>query len=577
MKDEEIRMKTGKGLTAYAAEAETGEGTDESPPVNIPAGDIQFYDRYRPRIAPGVYTIQVTQGVNEPDDGSLARPGPPLSAPYVAQQQFTVLGPRFRLDPSDIYSVFPPANALGDYSDSLPHIVLTRRTLPWERTTGEDTGSTSPPADDSPPWMALLLFDDEEVLSGDSPPSNAASATKVQTLPLNEVINLDIVRGDILGPQRITLDASEPDVSAQCLAVDVQPQAFLAVVPQLAELQYLAHCREVNTGNKEIPGLDADGWFSVVMGNRVPACDRPASSPASAPDSQGAKNIAHLVSLEGLQDYLLGGPQTIPANIKRVRLVSLASWTFTCFSQGLNFGTLMANLRLDLLRVPQGHASPLSSPADKPAAHELACEALEGGYAPINYTTLEGEQTVAWYRGPLVPYVTARVERDPFITSDAAMIYDRETGLFDLSYAVAWQIGRQLCLADREFSISLLQWQREAQRLIDLLLERRQLVQSLGETLGYPNEAAALVQKGFVRQRLAHYLMNGFAALVLPQDPEASPLLPGRDPTGLRQRQDDMPGLLSAAEVSELLAAGADPAQAWREKMFARRRDVDEM
>lgn len=562
-----MRMKIGKGSIAYAAAM---DDTDESPPVNIPVGDIQFYDRYRPRIAPGVYTIQVSQGVNEPEDGSLDKPGLPLSAPYVAEQQFTVLGPRFRLDPSDVYSVYPPSNALGDYSDSLPHIVLSKRTLPWERTLGENTASTSPPADDSPPWIALLLFDDDEVLSGDSPPSSSANATKAQTLPLSEVINLDIVRGNILGPQNITLDASEPDVNSNCLVVDVDPQAFFAVAPKLSELQYLAHCREVNTGNKEILGLEADGWFSVVMGNRVPACDHPSGSPVGAQDAVGAKNIVHLVSLEGLQDYLPDGPKSIPSNINRVRLVSLASWTFTCFSKGLNFGALMGNLSLDLLRVPQGAVSPLSSPVDNPAAHELACEALDAGYAPINYTTLEGEQTVAWYRGPLVPYVTTRVERDPFLTSDAAVIYDRQTGLFDLSYAVAWQIGRQLCLADREFSISLLNWQREAQRLIDLLLERKQLAESLGETLELSVEAAALVQKGLVHDGLARYLVSRFAALVLPEDPDAEPLLPGRDPTGLRERRDTMPGLLSEDEMRELLAGGADPHQALLKKMSER-------
>ena len=561
-------MKNNRGLTQHASAKDSGN----PPPADIPVGDIQFYDRYRPPLEDGIYTIKIQQGVNLPGQyGSLVNPGPQLAL-YEHTQSFAVQGPRFRLDASDVYSVYPPANALGDYSNSVPHVVLTKRTLPWERTLPTASSAQS---DDSPPWTALLLFDDDEILTAAVTPATAtANPTKAQTLPLSQIVNLDINGGSILGPQNIRLDASDADAASSCLAIDIAPATFTAIAPQLAELQYLAHCREVNTGNKEILGLSADGWFSVVLGNRVPSCATIPTSQtgqATAAAATGARNIAHLVSLEGLQDYLPNGSKSIPANISKVRLVSLASWSFTCATAGLNFGQLMNSLGVDLLRMPaaQSSSAPVNSPPDQTAsAGTIAVEALRHGYAPINYTTLEGERTVAWCRGPLVPYATVRLEHTPFVTSDEAMIFDPDTGLFNLSYALAWEIGRLMALADREFAVAMLNWQRETHRVIDLLMERRKLAAKFADTLEMPAAPVLLAERGLMQRLLTRYMLVGFVERVRPEEPGREPLFLSRDPTGLRERIDEMPGLLSEDELTQLLASGSDPSHGWRKKIF---------
>jgi hypothetical protein len=48
----------------------------------------------------------------------------------------------------------------------------------------------------------------------------------------------------------------------------------------------------------------------------------------------------------------------------------------------------------------------------------------------------------------------------PYHYSDHAIQYDPETGIFDLSYAAAWQVGRLLALSDGAFSQSLSSWRR---------------------------------------------------------------------------------------------------------------------
>ena len=54
--------------------------------------------------------------------------------------------------------MFPPPNATSEFDNVLPHAVLTRRTLPWERTPSSDS-DRHPDADHNvAPWLALLLL-----------------------------------------------------------------------------------------------------------------------------------------------------------------------------------------------------------------------------------------------------------------------------------------------------------------------------------------------------------------------------------------------------------------------------------
>src|ERR1700722_3436959 len=59
-----------------------------------------------------------------------------------------VQGPQTSLTEDDISGVYPAAGSTDSPDDYLPHIALTRRTLPWER---------RGPADGAP-WLALLVI-----------------------------------------------------------------------------------------------------------------------------------------------------------------------------------------------------------------------------------------------------------------------------------------------------------------------------------------------------------------------------------------------------------------------------------
>jgi hypothetical protein len=132
-----------------------------------------------------------------------------------------------------------------------------------------------------------------------------------------------------------------------------------------------------------------------------------------------------------------------------VRLVVLASWTFVDDEQGHHtFGKLMEHLDVG----PFG-ARDVSGDATTDAY-------LNNGYVPVEYQPRdqppEGAPTFAWYRGPLAPHHTKNLQTGPpFTRADAALVLDPKTGLLDLSYAAAWQLGRLLAMASTSFADGL--------------------------------------------------------------------------------------------------------------------------
>ena len=106
------------------------------------------------------------------------------------KQAFTVLAPRFALDPADIYGKFPPAASIGVFDQNLPHIVLTKRGLPWERYLVDGNKTT--------PWLAVLLFSPDEISAPASAANPLANPSRAGTYRLTDIINPP---AGTLGPQ----------------------------------------------------------------------------------------------------------------------------------------------------------------------------------------------------------------------------------------------------------------------------------------------------------------------------------------------------------------------------------------
>jgi hypothetical protein len=266
----------------------------------VPIGSIRLYDSVVPDIAAGVYRVQSSLTIDA-DGDTLAAP-PPHDA------FLEVVGPRFTLSPTDVAAVHPAPGSIGAYGQRLPHIALTRRTLPWERRFADGT-----------PWLVLLVVRPDE-------------ATLLAPRPLREAV----------GEQQFAtlaaaadIDGDGPDVPI-LLAADPITQAGL--LPVKADVGLLSHVRQVNVADTELAMDDDDGWFAVVAANRLP--------------TEPGPYTACLVSMEG-REALLSASAATPTPF-----VVLHSWEFEVGAGGL-FEVIARGLDVDALALPGGADPPV--------------------------------------------------------------------------------------------------------------------------------------------------------------------------------------------------------------------------
>jgi hypothetical protein len=477
----------------------------------LPPGKIRFVDTWIPALSAGDYTASVTQRVT--GGGGL------VDATFGASVDFTVAGPRFTLASDDVHAAFPPPSAAGNYHLTLPYVALTRRTLPWERAIG---GS----AERRDPWLALLVLSDDEIAPlGEK---EVATATRAVARSWTEATTSS---GSITAA-RIALSLDEQAADGRCFTIDVTTTAVHDAAPRINELRYFSHVRQVDTGGKEILGLDEDGWFSIIVSCRLPATGR---------------NYVHLVSMEG---------QTETASPGYQRFVSLASWWFDCQEAQATFGERVRQLKPELLALP--HATPASWTGDRGEARAIAQDTLAKGFVPVAYTTRLGEQTTCWYRGPFTPYATEDMSLDGFFSAEAGMIYDERTGMFDMSLAVAWQVGRLLALSDKGFASALLGWRRTGEAGVNLLHERLTLADRFRAHLPEAEDSPSLLAPAFARGIMKRFLGGVFAGTVLGANGKR-PVAPRTDPSTTLAHLAQLPGVLAPNAVGAALDAGNDP------------------
>ncbi|MBI3384035.1 MAG: hypothetical protein HY019_18695 [Aquabacterium sp.] len=464
--------------------------TDMTPP---PKGSMVLYDYALPPLKPGNYRFQVSGQI---EAGSHEHE-------VANERHFVVDGPRFILNPGDIAGVCPPNNAQGPFGSVLPQIVMRRRTLPWERDIAETLPAPSNPKalsnqqpDYPTPWFALLLLqegEDYQIKPG---------------VPLEQVLPSKVLQA-IGSPQNILVDS-----------LDIDAALLADILPSREELQLLTHVRQVDPNDRELSVEGSDGFFAVQVCNRLPTpglkaqmvlvslegrtdllkANPPAEMRAGvygefvvddtillnpvvfSPVVAGPVPVAGLTAgavattalqpapeFKGLRDTQsrLDAPRmfqkadvaersphkaetgrlSLPI-LARKRLVVLHKWSFECEGEG-DFQGLMQRLDVGLIGKVKG---PFPKVADS-------------GHIPVPLGTRVGTQEEALYRGPLVPFPLTRDPAGPYHSADQARRVSPETGVEDISYAAAFEVGRLLAAADGRLAQELMRWRRTSYRL----------------------------------------------------------------------------------------------------------------
>jgi hypothetical protein len=462
---------------------------------------VEFVQYDIPPLKNGEYEATVTQTVEHP-----------AKETFTAKRRFAVGGERFSIDPAEIAGVFPPDLAEGEYAGVLPHVVLNRRTLPWQR--------ASVASEVTAPWLAVLLFDDDQAPA-------PVQRTAADLVPAGEKITVAgsaetetgaMPAGVVSYPGLKQLQYGERP-SEPCTTIDVPAGVFAAVAPSAADLPYLAHIRRADT-------VDAQDDPEPVSEVAIVLCNRAGAV--------GSRSHAFLVSLENLGPRLPGGTEP-PAADEQVRLVVFRAWTFTADAGAEHLRRLLEELNGGgAAAVPTTLQVPLARPApdraeveaalaaqaqgalDQATAGVLVANALGLGYLPLPHHLRHGGETVSWYRGPLAPLAVEASVGLTVSCPDAANRYDPQTGMFDVSYGAAWQLGQLLALRNRGFATALYEWRRRQRLTAAARAEQERLAELAGgtfaalfaaraEALGTdPPQPPAAVLRWLARLRLLH-------------------------------------------------------------------------
>lgn len=396
----------------------------------MPGANINFIANSIPALDSGEYKLQVTQSL-----ALTVATGSYFSAPVV--QTFHVDAPQFVLSAAEVGPRLPGHNAIGQFGWVLPQVQLNRKTLPWERVMSTSNRDT--------PWMALIVLRDSELVLNPLTRGPIFNAT---------VGTIGTVPSDVFWPNLshdCLLEKPETPVQTIRMTLDV----FKNVMPRLGDLSMLSHTRSLHPepGNRQ---GDTDRDIAVITANRFP--------PASAT----GRCHCFLVSVEGYANYLVDSPAF--GNKSKVQLAVLQYWTFV--SQPMDHSGFLGGLSAMntdqwLLRVPL--------PAG--VTDKTVIARLNAGFVPIEYAVDAHNSSYAWYRGPLTAQVAPPLPLNgaSLPASDGAMVYIQDEGVFDMSYAAAWEMGRALALADADFAMCLLQFRTASYRILSLLVDRLRL------------------------------------------------------------------------------------------------------
>ncbi len=327
--------------------------------------------------------------------------------------------------------------------------------VPWDRPLGDvkrDEG-TAPY-----PWLALLVFIPDELVVPLSM-TGEPSATKALSLSLEAVNSktTEFCLKEKFPEEQVLMETPnfifvKGKTFRAYFGIQQQQASVSQLAPDLDRYRYLTYMTDIGRvsagdGAVETPVTPGQPTtkYSTIMGHRT----RPFTGDTSGPQPV----LAHLVSLEGLTTRV-NWPATGEQDAV-VALPSLYSWTYTWEPHSANPShQLFESLknRVNPLSIPLPNPNPEENPGGAPACIHGR---LQEGYTIVRHRDVAGERTTALFRGPLCPPQAPRVRIRPSMCGTDLQTTDMSSKMFDVSYSVAWDLGRSLAGMDAKFSTAL--------------------------------------------------------------------------------------------------------------------------
>ncbi|KAI0188871.1 hypothetical protein EV127DRAFT_113426 [Xylaria flabelliformis] len=416
--------------------------------------DVRISSFVQPSIEAGTYEINVVQNIRTPDSST-------DEAPLTSKKIFTVQAPKFKLNlADDIHSVYP-APGHSDYGNTLAHVVFSDPTTPWERPMKdiEDVDKFN-----KTPWVAVLTFTEGELKMPQADIDRSIKSPQGNTFTTTTTAgNIAGLKADgIITPldaSNFTSDFKDTDpVDLLPLPVKLFKSLFVRYSngkadtwtgkPDTSRYASVAHIRDVHGGDMASTTQgEPERSHAVVISHRTAQIGL--TTPINV--------ISHLVSLEGVDG--MDVPDGCP--YQYVGLVSLYSWNWMAVPPDhADFIHTMDKLSKNLqpLRMNDEFIAKIVADGETPTEAEARfLQRIKDGYLLKQRTLTTGEKTMSFFRGPLCPNMISDSLIKPWsLYGTDLQILDRNTGIVDISYAVAWNLGFSQAVGDPAFSTCLL-------------------------------------------------------------------------------------------------------------------------
>ncbi|THC90264.1 hypothetical protein EYZ11_010272 [Aspergillus tanneri] len=435
-------------------------------PAAIDPGYEQLYSFYVAGLPARSYNIQVKQDIATADGNSSLRPS--------LNHKFNVIGPRFSLPEGAVYSFYPPQGH-EDRGEVLPNVVLTHPTLPWER-----PGSNKQPKDSDGgdfsrnrvPWLAVLVFTQDELRLDASQLNKVFDGEHLQdfkkqstTLSTNMFAkDVSTLKETITSP---VVYNPQTDIAEKTEVIFLRRELFTSLFSQYSadgkrvdsptgyvqHHRFLAHVRHIHLNGTPSAGQteSRDHAYSVIVSHRIGPLSIEKPTPV----------VAHLVNIEGVEITNLLENKTF------VAMSSLHSWEYTCLPpNSLNIEDAFEHLgsSLKVLRpVPNEEENSLKIEHEKnPEIQKIKTrlgQRVNEGFSLVRYRVQTGDITAGFTKSPFAPSAVPFSEGAQWppssTTGSKLQILDPNLSIMDLTYSVAWNLGKILGLAHPEFATAL--------------------------------------------------------------------------------------------------------------------------
>jgi len=465
---------------------------------------IKFVEAHVPSMRAGEYHFTFHQDLKYLDTA--------LSTNYSTEQHVAVGGNRFTLDPNHLHSVFPPNNNIGDHANAIPSITLKRSTLPWEWIPCKE-GQNPEGDNEKTPWMCLLILNEDEKLGGcikkddffqaidddedlwamllkgkwilptsdkntfivPSPSERTAQLPKDYLAYKDKIEQFLNESRDPKTETIQTLQNASKDTwikwpgfdkkvfeknNTQVTLGDFDRSLLNKIMPLYDELRFLTHVR---SASQKLPDGFVTNEWAIVCTNRLPQPNK--------------RTTAYLISLQGRIDLSTSKPSyTWEASQDNalIRFPILKQWSFSCISHKHSLTGILRHLNTYLQDKDSDNTSapPKNNTSTftfrlPPNGNPIAEQFLALGKIPLIHNMRMGTRSVSWYQGPLTTnqhlheLTPPKDPEQPLIeAADQLLMYNRQTGMYDVSYAAAWELGRMLLLSEKDLAIKLFHWKR---------------------------------------------------------------------------------------------------------------------